>query len=118
MEFFIDDPNIVRLPPAETHLLDLRALPDPTGKRLRIFLDLTPFQQKPVIEINLTDSAGTIVSSATIIEPIGWKLELTMHVRNPAPAHGKYSLTTVLTYPELGDIDRRTIFVDLSTPAE
>jgi len=118
MEFFIDDPNIVRLPPADTHLLDLRALPDSTGKRLRIFLDLTPFQQKPVIELELVDTAGTTISSATIIEPVGWNLELTMHIRNPAPAHGTYSLTAVLSYPELGDIDRRTIILEPSIPAE
>ena len=127
MEFFIADSNVERLSPAETRLLNLRAEPDPDGKRLRVTLELTPFLQRPYLELSLTESTGQEVSSASIVEPVGWKLELTLHIRKPAsplPVVGagskievpvantvKYNLTASLSYPELGEIDRRKITI-------
>ena len=118
MEFFINDPNIVRYPPAEIHLLELRAIPDPDGKRLRVALELTPFQQRPLLDLELIDSAGKKVASASIIEPVGWKLELTLHIRKTGPTNGKYSLSASLSYPELGEIDRRTFDVEVPSPTK
>ena len=127
MEFFFADPQVERLPPAETRLLDLRAEPDPSGKRFRVTLELTPFLLRPYLELSLTDSTGHEVSSASIVEPVGWKLELTLHIRKPAfplPSTGpgskielpaennvEYILTASLSYPDLGEIDRRKITV-------
>ena len=118
MEFFISDPNIVRYPPAETHLLDLRTNSDPDVKRLRVALDLTPFQQSPVIELALTDSTGNEVASASIIEPVSWKLELTLHIRKTDSTNGKYTLSASLSYPDLGEIDRRTLIIEVPIPAK
>ena len=108
MEFFINDPSIPRYPPAEVHLLDLRADSDPDRKRLRVTLELTPFKQRPIIELDLTDSAGNKVASASIIEPVGWKLELTLHIRKIVPTNGKYTLVASLSYPDMGDRQRMT----------
>ena len=116
MEFFFTDPNIERLLPSQTRLLDLRAEPDPDGKRLRVALDLTPFQQRPYIELSLTDLTGNEAASASIVEPVGWKLELTLHIRKTGPTAGKYTLTASLSYPELGEIDRRKIIIEMPTP--
>jgi hypothetical protein len=118
MEFLFDDPNILRYPPADTRLLDLRAQPDQDGKRLRVILELLPFQQKPDIEISLTDSAGKEIASASIIEPISWKLELTLHSRKTAFATGKYSLAAGLFYPELGEVDHRILIIEIPVPAK
>ena len=118
MEFFINDPNIVRYPPSEIHLLDLRAESDPDRKRLRVALEITPFQRRPYIEIDLTDSTGDKVASASIIEPVGWKLELTLHIRKTGPTGGKYTLTTSLSYPELGEVDRRTLIIEIPVPTK
>ncbi len=117
MEFFVNDPQIHRLPPAQVRLLDLRAEPYPDGQRLRVTLELTPFEQRPLIELTLTDPAGDAAASASIVEPMAWKLELTLHNRKPTPAVGKYTLTAGLSYPELGEIDRREITVEISAPA-
>jgi len=116
MEFFINDPNIERYPPAEVHLLDLHADSDPDGKRLRVTLELTPFQQRPIIELDLTDSTGNKVASASIIEPLGWKLELTLHIRKAGPTYGKYTLAASLSYPDLGEIDHRSLILEVPIP--
>ena len=112
MEFFLNDPEIERFPPTETRLLDLRVEPYPDGRRLRVALDLTPFQKRPSLELTLTDSTGAEAGSASIIEPNSWKLELTLHIRQPDPA-GTYTLSVCLSYPELEEVDRRTITITI-----
>jgi len=116
MEFFLNDPQVERLPPDQTRLLDLRAEPYPDGKRLRVALELTPFQQRPYLELILADPGGEEVASADIVEPMSWKLELTLHNRKPKPAAGKYTLVARLSYPDSGEIDRRELTVDISVP--
>ena len=113
MEFFLNDPTVPRLPPEQTRLTGLRAEPYPDGQRLRVILDLTPFQQRPYLELTLTDPAGAQVASADIVEPMSWKLELTLHNRKANLADGKYTLVARLSYPELGEIDRRELVIEL-----
>jgi hypothetical protein len=103
------------------NLLDLRAEPYPDGKRVRVSLELTPFQQRPYIELALSDPDGNEVSSASIVEPVSWKLELTLHLRTHGTPHvalGTYTLTAVLSYPDLGEIDRRETSIAIPTVAQ
>ncbi len=127
MEFFFADPNVERTPPKETRLIDLRAEPDPDGKRIRVAIECTPFQKRPYLEVVLTDPSDQVIASASIIEPMAWKLEITLHIRKPIgasvepnevekaekkpPQSGPYTLTTSLSYPEIGQIDQRQITV-------
>ncbi len=129
MEFFFADQNVERRPPAETRFLDLHAAPDAEGYRVRVTMELTPFEKRPYIEISLTDSAGLEVASASIVEPAAWKLELTLHIRKVDPTGGKaasgvkmnetvaktepLTLRAALSYPGLGEIDHRAITVPL-----
>jgi hypothetical protein len=116
MEFFLNDPHIRRLPPDQTRLLDMRAEPYPDGKRLRVTLELTPFEQRPYLELTLADPEGEEVASASIVEPMSWKLELTLHNRKPNPSAGKYTLLARLSYPDSGETDRRELTVEVSVP--
>ncbi len=117
MEFFLNDPNIQRVSPDQTRFVDLRAEPYPDGKKIRISLELTPFEKRPNIELSLLDSEGVDAGSASIIEPMGWKLELTLHNRKPAPEIGKYTLIASLSYPDLGEVDRREISIETPAPS-
>ena len=117
MEFYIDNPNILRYPPSDTRLHDLRAKLDSDGKRLRVAVELLPFQQRPDIELSLTDSTGNEVASTSIIEPVNWKLELTLHIRKTVLTVGKYFLTAGLFYPGLGEIDRRNLIIEIPVPS-
>lgn len=118
MEFLNSDPNVVRVPPGETRLLALRAEPFSDGKRLKVILELTPFQQKPYLEITLTNDAGEVVSSASIVEPVAWMMEIILHLRNQiSSAICLCKLSAVLTYPDLGEVDRRDLTIEISSPA-
>lgn len=117
MDFFFTDGTIEHLHPADTRLLGLQADPFPDGKRLRIALDLTPFHQKPYLELILTDSSGKVIAATSIIEPVAWRLELTLHLLKPNPIPGGvYTLTVSLSYPDLGEIDHREIIVEIPSP--
>jgi len=118
MEFFLNDPEVARLPPDQTRLLDLHAEPYPDGRRLRVAMDLTPFLERPYLELKLTDGSGAEAAVASIVEPMTWKLELTLHIRNPTSPGGKYTLLASLSYPDLGEVDRRQITLDLPNPTE
>jgi hypothetical protein len=117
MAFLLLDGPLERQPPAATHLLDLRTEPYPDGKRLRVELGLTPFQQKPFLVLTLTDSTGEIVAATSIIEPAAWWLELPLHILKPRTTPGEVNNhTNYLSFPDQGEIDRRDLTVEIPFP--
>jgi hypothetical protein len=120
MEFYLTEPETERLPPADTRLLVLRAAPYPDGRRLRIALDLTPFEQKPTLELTLKNSAEQVVAETSIIEVVSWGIEITLHIRKQAQRENEaldeitgrsFTLSAILSFPDLGQIDQRDINV-------
>ena len=108
MDFFFPEDNLNRMTPEETHITSLSGTPYPDGYRLHVNIEITPFQKRPHIEVLLTDSDGDEVGSTTIVEPMGWKLEFTMHIRGELK--NPYTLTAKLYYPEDGPSAEPQIF--------
>ncbi len=98
MEFFFPDDNLDRRPPEQTRITSLRAESYPDGTRVRVDLEITPFQKRPHLEVSLTNSEGAVVASTSIVEPLGWKLELTLHIRGEL--RNPYILEARLYYPD------------------
>ncbi len=98
MEFFFPEDNLTRAVPEETKISLLSAQPYPDGRRLRVNIEVTPFQKRPYIEIILNDANGDEVASTSIVEPMSWKLEFTMHIRGEL--NNPYSLNARLYYPD------------------
>jgi hypothetical protein len=98
MEFFFPEDNLTRAVPEETKISLLSAQPYADGRRLHVNLEVTPFQKRPYIEIILNDSNGDEVASTSIVEPMSWKLEFTMHIRGELK--NPYTLNARLYYPE------------------
>ena len=98
MDFFFSEDKLNRAVPEETRISSLSAQPYPDGKRLRVNIEVTPFQKRPYIEVILNDSNGVEVASTSIVEPLSWKLEFTLHIRGEI--NNPYALQARLYYPE------------------
>ncbi len=96
------------LPPAEIRFTELRVEPWADGRRIRVHVTLTPFQQKPNLEASIKDETGHEVSFTSIIETAENRFVFTMHIRS-ASVSGKYTLTASLNYQDLGTIDEKSI---------
>jgi hypothetical protein len=104
MDIHFTDLSEVPLPPNEVRIREFRVEPYPDGKRLRLFLELTPFLKPPSSEIFVTDLIGNQVAVANIIELIDPRIEITMHMRTPDP-QGEFTARALVFYTEsLDDI--------------
>lgn len=99
MDLFFLDPDEVPLPPNEVRIRELNAEPWPDGKRVRISIEVDPFQKRPNIDILITNQLGKPVAVASIIESMTKKMEITMHLRG-APLAGHYHVRAELYYQQ------------------
>lgn len=114
MDMFFPEDHLNRMTPEETHITELGAEPYPDGYRVRVNLEVTPFQKRPHIEVLLSDAAGHEVASTSIVEPMSWKMEFTMHIRGDL--NNPYTLEAKLFYPD-GPADKaRTFTFDVKPP--
>ena len=99
MEFFFPEDNLKRTTPEETRILSLTAEPYEDGRRVRVNIEMSPFEKRPHLEFTLTDREKQEISTASFVEPMQWKLEFTMHLRKK-PIDGPLDLEARLYYPD------------------
>jgi hypothetical protein len=114
MDFFFPEDNLNRMTPEETRITSLSAEPYPDGYRLRVNIEITPFQKRPHIEVTLNDADGEEVASSSIVEPLSWKLEFTMHIRGEL--NNPYTLEARLFYPDGPGDEPQTFSFDVKPP--
>lgn len=114
MDFFFPEDNLARAVPEETKILSLTTETYPDGRRLRVNIEVTPFQKRPYIEIMLTDKDENEIASTNIVEPMSWKLELTMHVRGEI--NNPYTLSAKLYFPDGPSQEPVTFSFDVEPP--
>ena len=100
MDFFFPDDLTPRAAPEETRIAELRAEPYPDRLRVRVDMNITPFNTRPHIDVTLFDADGEEVATTSLIEPMTWNLEFTLHIRGKADPAGGYRLEARLYYPE------------------
>ena len=114
MDFFFPEDNLNRMTPEETHIIGLSAEPYPDGYRVRVNIQVTPFQKRPHIEVTLKDSDGAEIASTSIVEPMSWKMEFTMHIRGEL--NNPYTLDAKLYYPDGPSAEPQTFSFDVLPP--
>jgi len=115
MDFFLPEDHLQRATPEETRITSLTAEPYPDGYRLRVNIEMTPFQKRPHLEVVLNDTNGDEVASSSIVEPMGWKLEFTMHIRGELK--NPYTLEAKLFYPDGPASEPQTFEFRVEPPA-
>ncbi len=115
MEFFFPEDNLQRTSPEETRILSLTAEPYEDGQRVRVNIEMSPFEKRPHLEVNLTDTNGDEISTASFVEPMAWKLEFTLHLRTE-PADGPLDLEARLFYPDGPEAEPVRLRFNLQSP--
>ena len=104
MDFFFpelsENGENIPVPPAEMRFLEFRAEPviDDGTLRIRVYVEVTPFQKRPFIEVVLTGEKGQEIATASVIEPLQRKNVFTMHIRG-GQQRGKFNLYARMYYP-------------------
>lgn len=92
------DPNAQ--PPESIRFESIIITPYIESKRVRIQIEITPFLEKPNLEIELFNSDKIIVASMSLVELLEHKFELTLHIKedlNP----DEYLLQANIYYADL-----------------
>lgn len=99
MDIHFLEPEDVPRPKEEVRIQGLEAHPYPDGRRVRVDIRVTPFQERPNLDIEVFNAQGDEVASLNVIESMDHRFEITVHVRGPQP-RGKHTARLVLFYPE------------------
>lgn len=90
-------------PSDKVRIEHLAAHPYEDGWRVGLEVHVTPFQQRPSLEIGLfkkRDEDAQIVAHLSIIETMHPKMEFTMHIRGVDQPYGDYEVRAVLFFRE------------------
>lgn len=100
------------LPPAEVRFLDVHIEPwSEDWRKVRVHLQITPFLERPNIEVIIKDPQEEEVASIYIVESIDDRMVFTMHIRSPEINRGSFTLQASLQYPEAGTVaQERVVF--------
>jgi hypothetical protein len=114
MDFFFPEDHLDRATPEETRITSLKAEPYPDGQRLHVNIEMTPFQKRPHLEVVLSNGRGDEVASASVVEPLTWKIEFTMHLRGEL--ENPYRLDAKLYYPDGPSQESQVFSFDVTPP--
>ena len=88
----------VPLPHDKIKVEKLETKPYPDGWRIRVVVEVTPFQERPSLEIRVRSAEGRVVSELSVIETMIRHMEFTMHVRGVESPAGNYIAEATLYY--------------------
>jgi hypothetical protein len=91
------DPGDVPKPRAEIKIERFDAQPYPDGWRVKVNIDVTPFQERPNLEIRLK-LGERLVAELSVVETMHRHMEFTMHVRGVTSPAGQYVAEVELYY--------------------
>lgn len=116
---FFEDP--LAQSPQDVKIKQLGLYIYPDGRRVAVGFELTPFIERPCIEIRITNQNGESAGSMNVIETNAPNFSLTMHLRDKMPT-SHYQLTATIYYqtPETDREDgfAKTVTFDASQPGE
>jgi hypothetical protein len=105
-------------PPAEVRFTEVHTEPWPDGRRVRVHVTITPFQQRPNLEVRILNAEEEEAAHISIIETMENKMVFTMHIRGPIGPEA-FRLEARLSYEDLGVVDERSLeFITSEAPQQ
>jgi hypothetical protein len=119
---FFDDPLQGPVPREDVRFNGLGLYMYDDRQRVAVGFDITPFRERPNIEVTLKDEEGSEVASLHVIEVLEPNFNLTMHIRDEA-ASNQCEVEAILYYTsqESGDrlvVDRVRKTLNRTEPGE
>lgn len=96
---FYDDPSGGLHPREEVRFNQLGLFIYEDEKRVALGFDITPFAERPSIQVIVKDSEGEEAANLSVIEALQPNFNITIHLRNESP-NGVYHLEALLYYIE------------------
>ncbi len=87
---FFDDPDEVPRPPDEVRITEVRAEPLPDGRRVAVSISLTPFLEKPDLDVVILRD-GHEERTLSVIGAMQHEMQVTMHLPAVNP-QGSYTV--------------------------
>ncbi|MCS6870453.1 MAG: hypothetical protein NZ571_03250 [Anaerolineae bacterium] len=95
------EPNQVPQPRDKVRIERFEVKPYPDGWRIKLNVDVTPFQERPSLELRvLRLPEERVIAELTIIETMHRQMEFTVHVRGVSSPNGDYIAQADLYYDE------------------
>jgi hypothetical protein len=96
-----DESEEVPVPRArnEVRFISVSVKPYTDGRRIKLNFGLTPFQERPSVDMAVTNSEGREVAALSLIEAMDTEFDFTVHLRGPEP-RGEHTLQLTLLYLE------------------
>jgi hypothetical protein len=114
---FSSTPPENAVPPGEVRFSGLKVEQWPDGLRVRVHVDITPFQKRPDLEATILDADGNEIANTLIIETLENRLVFTLHLHPDSPGK-QLTLKAVLSYQDIGTVDEgEVLFITHSADA-
>jgi hypothetical protein len=99
-DIFLFDSSDAPQPREHVKITALAASPYPDGSRVHMELRITPFLERPNLEIYAQKVDGPLVAEMSVIETMTPNLEFTLHIRGVETLAGTYILRAELFYDD------------------
>lgn len=92
------------------------------GRRVAVGFELTPFRERPSLEVTATNARGEPAGSMMVVEAFTPNFSLTLHLRDQEPT-SEYELEAVVYYQDEDDggrmvVDRKHTSFDATQPGD
>ena len=89
------------LPRDEVRLVRVAAAPYPDRRRVKVEVEVTPFRERPNLEIAIQDHRGRVAASSSVISLMQFKAEFNLHLRGTEDPAGEYLVRVLLYYEDV-----------------
>lgn len=93
-------PGLPLLPPDQVRIERVRAVLYPDRRRVRVEVDITPFRERPNLEIAIRNDAGKVVAATSVVAAMAFHPAFTLHLREGGEAASGYEVVVLLYYDD------------------